>query len=98
ALRNRGGPSQILRDKSVSDRLRKGLCLSALGAPRQRRQTSAITPGVPSLYRDGDQCLAPRQRRVLISLASQQTIPQHQERMSPVQTRSGREMLGELLG
>src|SRR5207244_2750365 len=57
-------------DKGASDRLRNGLCLSALGAPRQRLQTSAITPGVPGLYRDGDQCLAPRQRRVLISLAS----------------------------
>src|SRR5205807_303338 len=49
---------------------------------------------------DGDchERLAPGERRILITLAAQQTITEHQKRMTAVEARACRQMLRKLLG
>src|SRR5207244_6950421 len=78
--------------------LRKRFGLAAFRTPGQCLQDLAVAPGVPCLDGDGHECLAPRERRILIALATQQTVAKHQNRVPAVETRTGRQVFSELLG
>ena len=76
--------------------LRERFGLPPFAAPGQRLQGLALSPGIPGFDGNRHQRLAPGQRRVLIPLAAQQAVAQHQHRVAAVQLGAGGQVFGEL--
>jgi hypothetical protein len=69
----------IMRTRSrMSNGFWKRFGPAAFSPPGKRLQGLALTPGIPGLDGDCHQCFTPGERRILVTLAAQQTVPQHQ--------------------